>query len=114
MKILLFVWLLFGASLAWADEDYSPVRRFVTLSDGVRFPEGIAANPANGDIYVATFDPGGQNKLLRYSRNGKLLATRDVGPTPLEGLEFDRAHRKVYIANAGDFVGSGSKICPRA
>jgi DNA-binding beta-propeller fold protein YncE len=73
-------------------------------------PEGIAANPANGDIYVATFDAGGKNKLLRYSHNGKLLATRDFGPTPLLGLEFDRVHRKVYITNVGDFVGTGSKI----
>jgi DNA-binding beta-propeller fold protein YncE len=81
------------------------VRTFATLPDGVRLPEGIAANPANGDIYVGTFDGGGKNKLLRYSRNGKLLATRDFGPTPLLGLEFDRAHQKVYITNVGDFAG---------
>src|SRR5262245_20351384 len=32
--------------------------RFATLPDGVRFPEGITANPWTGEIYVATFDLG--------------------------------------------------------
>ena len=31
---------------------------FATLPDGVRFPEGITADPATGDIFVATFDVG--------------------------------------------------------
>jgi len=116
MKKLLagIVSLLLAAGAAWAeggpDDERGQVRRFVALPDGVRLPEGITANPANGDIYVGTFDGGNQNKLLRYSRQGKLLATRDFGPTPLLGLEFDSVHRKVYIANVGDFVGSPSKI----
>ena len=78
---------------------------FAVLPDGVRFPEGITANPANGDIYVGTFDGGNQNKLLRYNRHGHLVATRDFGITPLLGLEFDRAHKKVYVLNVGDFTG---------
>ena len=87
------------------------VDTFAVLPDGVRHPEGIAANPANGDIYVATFDTGpNSNKLLRFSRNGHLVASRDFGVTPLLGLEFDRANKKVYILNVGDFVGTGSKI----
>jgi len=86
------------------------VDTFAVLPDGVRFPEGITANPANGDIYVATFDGGNQNKLLRYNRRGTLVATRDFGITPLLGLEFDRAHNKVYVLNVGDFVGAESKI----
>ncbi len=81
------------------------VDTFAVLPDGVRFPEGITANPANGDIYVATFDGGNQNKLLRYDRHGNLVATRDFGITPLLGLEFDRAHNKVYVLNVGDFTG---------
>jgi sugar lactone lactonase YvrE len=105
---------LFPSVAAWADDDFDggqgAVQRFVTLPDGVRFPEGIAANPANGDVYVATFDGGNQNKLLRYSRHGQLLAVRDFGPAPLLGLELDRVHNKIYITNVGDFVGSGSKI----
>lgn len=105
--------LLLAGGVAWADDDSDgdrAVRRFVTLPDGVRFPEGITANPANGDIYVSTFDGGAQNKLLRYSHNGRLLAVREFGPTPLLGLEFDAANHKVYITNVGDFVGAGSKI----
>src|SRR5215471_12822589 len=48
------------------------VDTFAVLPNGVRFPEGIAANPANGDIYAATFDapPGNNpNKLLRWDRH---------------------------------------------
>jgi DNA-binding beta-propeller fold protein YncE len=105
--LLAVIALLSVCEVAWAQSDPT---RFVTLPDGVRFPEGIAANPANGDIYVGTFDGGNQNKLLRYSKNGKLEAQRDFGPTPLLGLEFDRARRKVYITNVGDFVGATSKI----
>ncbi len=106
--------LLLGAGVAWAhddsDDDRSAVRRFATLPDGVRFPEGITANPANGDIYVATFDGGNQNKLLRYNRHGHLVAQRDFGVEPLLGLEFDRVNKKVYIANVGNFVGTASRI----
>jgi len=103
-----FISLLFiigGLGIARADE----VQKFVTLPDGVRFPEGIAANPANEDIYVATFDFGpNANKLLRYNRKGQLLATRDFGRTPLLGLIFDPAQQKVYIANAGNLAGAGA------
>jgi hypothetical protein len=100
--------LLFGAGTGavWAhddrDDDRDSVRRFATLPDGVRFPEGITANPANGDIYVATFDFGpNTNKLLRYNRHGRLVAQRDFGGTPLLGLGFDSVHNKVYILNFG-------------
>src|SRR6266571_912821 len=84
---------------------------FAVLPDGVRFPEGITANPANGDIYVGTFDTGpNSNKLLRFNRDGHVVASRDFGITPLLGLEFDRAHKKVYVLNVGDFVGAASKV----
>ena len=81
------------------------VDTFAVLPEGVRFPEGITANPDNGDIYVANFDGGNQNKVLRYNRHGRLIASRDFGITPLLGLEFDRAHKKVYVLNVGDFTG---------
>jgi hypothetical protein len=45
---------------AW---DRGPVELFATLPDGVRLPEGITANPANGDVFVGTFDGGADNKL---------------------------------------------------
>jgi DNA-binding beta-propeller fold protein YncE len=78
------------------------VHEFVTLPDGVRFPEGITANPATGEIYVGTFDSGpNANKLLRFNRQGRLLAVRDFGAMPLLGLVFDAASGKVYICNFG-------------
>jgi sugar lactone lactonase YvrE len=67
----------------------------------------------NGDIFVSTFDspPNNRpNQLLRFDRHGRLEAQRDFGNTPLLGLEFDRANRKVYIANVGNFAGVASKI----
>jgi DNA-binding beta-propeller fold protein YncE len=74
--------------------------RFATLPADVRFPEGIAANPATGDIFVATFDFGPTtNKLARLDRSGHVAAVRDFGGTPLLGLEF--AGGKVYILNFG-------------
>ena len=78
------------------------VRTFAVLPEGVRFPEGITANPRNGDIYVGTFDFGpNANALLRYDARGRLLARRDFGGTPLLGLEFGPQDGKVYIANFG-------------
>src|SRR5438105_2662842 len=75
---------------------------FATLPDGVRYPEGITADPATGDIFVATFDNGpNANKLMRFSMNGHLSAIRDFGGTPLLGLDFDAARGKVYILNFG-------------
>ena len=73
-----------------------------TLPDGVRFPEGITANPHTDQIYVSTFDFGpNPNKLLRYSEHCHLLAVRDFGGTPLLGLAFNQKDHKVYIANFG-------------
>jgi DNA-binding beta-propeller fold protein YncE len=75
---------------------------FATLPDGVRYPEGITADPATGDIFVATFDFGpNANKLVRFSKNGHMSAIRDFGGTPLLGLDFDAARGKVYILNFG-------------
>jgi sugar lactone lactonase YvrE len=114
---LLFAAVANGAGTVFADDNHSrrllidrDVDTFAVLPDGVRFPEGITANPANGDIYVGTFDGGNQNKLLRYNRHGRLVASRDFGITPLLGLEFDGVYKKVYITNVGDFVGFKSKI----
>src|SRR5262245_18907185 len=76
--------------------------RFVTLPDGVRFPEGITANPKTEEIYVATFDFGpNPNKLLRFNKYGQLVAQRDFAGTPLLGLQFNRWDDKVYICNFG-------------
>jgi DNA-binding beta-propeller fold protein YncE len=111
---LLFISL--GSGGAWADDDKGFVvdreaaQLFATLPTGARFPEGITANPRNGDIYVGTFDTGAPNKLIRYDRHGRLEAIRDFGGDPLLGLEFDADNNKVYITNVGDFSGTGSRI----
>lgn len=114
---LLYFAVTCGAGMVRADDesdgDRNAAKRFATLPDGVRFPEGITANPKNGDIYVGTFDapPNNRpNKLLRFDRHGHLVASRDFGNTPLLGLEFDRVNNKVYIANVGNFAGVASKI----
>lgn len=107
-----------GTGTAIADDDHSrrlfidrDVDTFAVLPEGVKFPEGITANPRNGDIYVGTFEGGAQNKLLRYNRHGHLVASRDFGPAPLLGLEFDRNNRKVYVTVVADFVdNTGSRI----
>ncbi len=112
IPLFVSVGIVTGSALA---QDRLVIQRdvdtFAVLPDGVRFPEGITANPANGDIYVGTFDTGpNSNKLLRFNRDGHVVASRDFGITPLLGLEFDRANQKVYILNVGDFVGAASKI----
>jgi len=101
-------WLVAGfTNVALADGDTDrvidrdAVKHFATLPNGVRFPEGITADPDSGEVYVGTFDFTSPNKLLRFGRHGQLLAQVDFGGAPLLGLEFDRRHDKVYIANLG-------------
>ena len=99
--------LLGLAGTAQADEQ-GPIRirvePFISLPDNVRHPEGLASNPANGELYVATFDArmpeaARNNQLLRYSPEGRLLAQKSFGPTPLTGIEH--ADGKLYILNFG-------------
>jgi DNA-binding beta-propeller fold protein YncE len=98
----LFV-LLTGVAFAGNDNiiNKNAAKVFATLPDGVAFPEGITANPQSGEIYVSTFNLDGNNKLLRFGPNGKLLAQIDFGGTPLLGLAFNSIDGKVYIANFG-------------
>jgi hypothetical protein len=98
-------WLVAGlTNIAFAEGDADrvvdrdAVKRFAMLPNGVRFPEGITADPDSGEVYVGTFDFTSPNKLLRFGRHGQLLAQIDFNGTPLLGLEFDRRHDKVYIA----------------
>jgi len=86
-----------GPSAPIAFVDAEP---FATLPDDVRFPEGIAANPATGDLFVATFDFGPTtNKVVRLDRHGHVTAKKDFGGAPLLGLEFHNGY--VYILNFG-------------
>lgn len=80
------------------------VEPFIELPPGVRYPEGLAANPHNGEIYVGTFDarqPADvrNNQLLRYATDGRLLAQRSFGDMPLTGLGY--ADGQLYILNFG-------------
>ena len=81
--------------------DKNAAKVFVSLPDGVMFPEGLTVNPDSGDSYVGTFDFGGNNKLLRFSKNGKLISQKDFAGTPILGLAFNLSDNKVYIANFG-------------
>ena len=95
-----------GAGVCHADErgapEWSNVEQFAVLPDGVRYPEGITANPATGDIYVGTFDFGpNPNKLVRFDKHGQVAAQKDFGAAPLLGLDFDATHNKVFILNFG-------------
>ena len=80
------------------------VEPFVELPAGVRYPEGLATNPDNGEIYVGTFDArepvsARNNQLLRYAADGRLLAQRAFAATPLTGL--GHADGQIYILNFG-------------
>lgn len=115
LLIPLIAWLIAETgSPAWGAErmtvDRLAAKEFIKLPEGVRFPEGLTVNPHTGEIYAGTFDFAGNNKLLRYSGNGKLLALRDFGATPLLGLAYNPRDDKIYICNTGALVGSQSKI----
>lgn len=113
MRRLVGLWILLSvvvtlAGVGWAtgEEDIvvrrEAARRFATLPDGARFPEGIAADPETGDIFVGTFDFGpNTNKLLRLNKHGHLTAQKDFGGTPLLGLAFNPLDGKVYLCNFG-------------
>lgn len=117
---LVSIFVVFAAltSLTQARErdivvDQNAAVEFARLPGDLKFPEGITVNPANGDVYVATFNGGGTNALLRYDRNGHPVARNDFsGPVPMLGLAFNARDQKIYIASVDDFVGGapGSRI----
>ncbi len=80
------------------------VERFTELPDGVRHPEGLTVDPATGEFFVGTFDArmpeaARNNQLVRYSAQGKVIAQRSFGATPLTGVAFRDG--KVYVLNFG-------------
>lgn len=86
---------------------YEAANTWTLLPEGIRYPEGIAANPDTGDIFVGTFDFGpNANKLLRIDRHGNTTAQKDFGGAPLLGLGFSGG--KVYVLNFG--AGSVQRI----
>jgi hypothetical protein len=80
------------------------VERFAELPAGVRQPEGLTVDPASGEFFVGTFDArepasARNNQVLRYSAQGKVVAQRSFGATPLTGLAFRDG--QVYVLNFG-------------
>ncbi len=80
-------------------------KKFATMPEGAVFPEGIAVNPVNGEVIVSTFNFGA-NKLVRFSRKGKVLAVVEMFSGPLLGLAYNPADGKIYICAAADLLGS--------
>src|SRR5437867_2261394 len=74
------------------------VKRFATLPAGQPgHPEGIAADAA-GNIYAASFDSSGNNRVYVFGRNGQLKDTIDLtGHVPL-GMQFG-PDAKLYVAD---------------
>lgn len=104
--IFALIAMVAGINVGHADDQLvvmpNAAEQFAVLPDGVRYPEGIAANPATGEIYVGTFDSGSSaNKLLRFSKSGHLIAQKEFGSAFLLGLGFNGADGKVYILNMG-------------
>lgn len=114
--------LLLVAQTAVADRGVS---RFATLPPGPGHPEGIAADAA-GNIYAASFESSGDNRIYVFGPNGKLKNTIDLtGHVPL-GLQFG-PDGNLYVADFGNgkvlqlkppsfaittyAVGSGSDLC---
>jgi DNA-binding beta-propeller fold protein YncE len=57
-----------------------------------------------------TRTPTPRTSCCASTATGELVGSQDFGKTPLLGLAFDRAKKKVYIANVGNFAGADSKI----
>ncbi len=116
--LLLSVVMLAGA--AWAEDrvivrPFFAARIFTTMPEVANFPEGITANPYNGDIFVSTFefDTTGTetNGVVRFNRHGHVDAISDFsGNIPLLGLAFNKEDYNVYIASVGNFQDVPSTI----
>lgn len=108
-------WPMAACMLAWSSQvcaappaEKAPVlidvERFAELPRNVRQPEGLAVDPDSGEFFVGTFDArtpesARNNALVRYSAQGKVLAQRSFGATPLTGVAFRDG--KVYVLNFG-------------
>ena len=112
-SVVLFLAPVF-IGIAWANDDVivnpEAAEIFATLPADLRFPEGITANPSNGDVYVGNFDGGVANSIVRFDSNGGFVARADLGITPLLDLAFNSRDNMVYFCSVGDFTGGSSKI----
>ena len=109
---------LLGASGAHAQSNVVihplAAERFATLPPEADFPEGIAADPDTGDLFVGTFDVkpdgSGTNFILRFDRRGRLKAQLPLGVVPVTGLAFNPRDRKVYFGRPGALLGLPSLV----
>ncbi len=112
-SVLLFLAPVF-IGIAWANDDVivnpEAAEIFATLPADLRFPEGITANPSNGDVYVGNFDGGVANSIVQFDSNGDFVARVNLGITPLLGLAFNARDNMVYFCSIDDFTFGGSKI----
>lgn len=77
--------------------DRNNAQLFAVLPAGSTLPEGLAVDPSNGDVYVATFD--GSKTIVVYNETGKYLRTLNVGSSSgfLLGLNFHPSGRFLVI-----------------
>lgn len=92
------------SALAQDGPVHPEVRLFATLPADFRHPESLAVDAATQQIYVGSFDArepasARSNQLLRLSADGKVLAKKSLGPTPITGVEFRDGY--VYFLNFG-------------
>jgi sugar lactone lactonase YvrE len=89
--------------------DRGNVQLFAVLPAGATGPEGIAVDPHNGDVYVATFGfsttgpVAGPGKIYVYNDNGKLLRTLSVAGSTAQllGSAFHPSTHKLLVIDFG-------------
>lgn len=101
--VSLFVGLVVSFSaVAW---DRGAVQRFATLPPGALNPEGIAVDPANGDVYVTGFNPtgAGQGQIYVFGSNGqgKGVLTVSGSSSALLGIAFHPDTHALLVADIG-------------
>src|SRR5690242_18612113 len=81
--------------------DRGQAQLFAVLPAGSTLPEGLAVDPANGDVYVATFD--GSKTIVVYSETGTYLRTLHVNASSgfLLGLNFHPQTGKFLVIDFG-------------
>jgi len=77
--------------------DRNQAQLFAVLPAGSTLPEGLAVDPVNGDVYVATFD--GSHTIVVFNEQGKFLRTLNVSASTgaLLGLNF-QPHTDALLA----------------
>lgn len=84
---------------------------FAVMPGGAEFPEGIAVNPFNGDVFVSTFQGSGKtNGIVRFDRRGRVRARSSFTNAPLLGLLYNPFDGYLYVTSVGNFVMEPSSV----